>query len=84
MHGLCITMRHSVSIQGEIGKEVEAMAEEDRSISEFCARAAESYLKRIRRRRAIDELDRRAGIIEAHGDLDEALGDIRQEDPELP
>lgn len=78
-------MRHSVSIRDEIGEEVEAMAEkEGLSISEFYARAAESYLKRIRRRRAIDELDRRAGTIDAHGDLEEALGDIQQDDPERP
>lgn len=61
------------------------MAEEEGlSISEFYARAAESYLKRIRRRRAIDELDRRAGTIDAHGDLDEALSHIRDDDPERP
>jgi len=78
-------MRHSVSIQDEIGKEVEAMAEEeDLSISEFYARAAESYLKRIRRRRAIDELDRRAGTINTHGDVDEALSSIREDDSEHP
>ncbi len=78
-------MRHSVSIQDEIGKEVEAMAEEeDLSISEFYARAAESYLKRLRRRRAIDELDRRAGTINAHGDVNEALSSIREDDPERP
>lgn len=78
-------MRHSVSIQDEIGEEVEAMAEEEGlSVSEFYARAAESYLKRLRRRRAIDELDRRAGTIDAHGDLEEALDDIRRNDPEHP
>lgn len=73
-------MRHSVSIRDEIGEEVERIAEEeDLSISEFYARAAESYLKRLRRRRAIDELDRQAGAIDTHGDLDEALGDIRDD-----
>lgn len=78
-------MRHSVSIRDEIGKKVEAMAEEEGlSVSEFYARAAEAHLKRIRRRRAIDELDRRAGSIDIHGDLDEALGDIRDDDPERP
>lgn len=78
-------MRHSVSIRDEIGEEVEAMAEEEGlSVSEFYARAAESYLKRLRRRRAIDELDQRAGTIEAHGDLEEALDDIREDDPERP
>jgi metal-responsive CopG/Arc/MetJ family transcriptional regulator len=71
-------MRHSVSIRDEIGEEVEAVAEEEGlSISEFYARAAESYLKHIHRRRAIDELDRRAGSVEAHGDL-------RQDDPGRP
>ena len=78
-------MRHSVSIRDEIGEEVEEMAEEEGlSISEFYARAAESYLKRVRRRHAIDDLERRAGTIEARGNLDEALGDIRQDDPERP
>jgi len=75
-------MRHSVSIRDEVGEEVETVAEEKGlSISEFYARAAESYLKRIRRRRAIDELDRRACTIDAHGDLNEALGEIREDDP---
>ena len=51
-------MRHSVSIREEIGHEVEAVAEEEGiSISEFYARAAEAHLQRIRRRRAIQELD---------------------------
>lgn len=78
-------MRHSVSIRDEIGEEVEALAEEEGlSISEFYAQAAESYLKRLRRRRAIDELDRRAGAIDTHGDLDEALSDIREDDPGRP
>lgn len=78
-------MRHSVSIRDEIGKEVEAVAEEKGlSISEFYAQAAEAHLKRIRRRRAIDELDRRAGEVELHGDLDGALSDIREDDPERP
>lgn len=76
-------MRHSVSIREEIGKEVEAVAEEKGlSISEFYTQAAEEHLKRIRRRRAIDELDRRAGSVEVQGDLDEALDDIRRDDPE--
>jgi len=75
-------MRHSVSIQDETGEAVEAVAnEEGLSISEFYARAAEAYLKRIRRRRAVEELDQRAGTIELHGNLDEALRDIREEDP---
>ncbi len=78
-------MRHSVSIREEIGTEIEAVAEEEGiSISEFYARAAEEHLQRIRRRRAIQELDRRAGTIDAHGDLDEALRDIREGDPERP
>lgn len=78
-------MRHSVSIRDEIGEEVETVAEEEGlSISEFYARAAEAYLKRLRRRQAIDELDRRAGTIDAHGDLDEALSDIREDDPGRP
>ncbi|MFP4228172.1 MAG: hypothetical protein ACLFTE_05000 [Salinivenus sp.] len=74
-----------MSIRDEVGEKVETVAEEEGlSISEFYARAAESYLKRLRRRRAIDELDRRAGAIDAHGDLNEALGDIRENDPERP
>lgn len=78
-------MRHSVSIRDEVGEEVETVAEEEGlSISEFYTRAAKAHLKRIRRRRAIKELDRRAGTIESHGDLDEALGDIREEDSERP
>jgi metal-responsive CopG/Arc/MetJ family transcriptional regulator len=78
-------MRHSVSIRDEIGKEVEAVAEEEGlSISEFYARAAESYLKRIRRRRAVDELDRRAGTIELRGDLEDVLGEMRRDDSERP
>jgi len=78
-------MRHSVSIRDEVGEEVEAVAEEEGlSISEFYARAAESYMKRLRRRRAIDELDRRAGMVDAHGDLNQVLGDIRKDDPERP
>jgi metal-responsive CopG/Arc/MetJ family transcriptional regulator len=78
-------MRHSVSIRDEIGKEVESVAEEEGlSISEFYARAAESYLKRIRRRRAVDELDRRAGTIELRGDLDDILGEMRRDDSERP
>lgn len=76
-------MRHSVSIRDEIGEEVEAIAEEeDLSISEFYVRAAEAHLKRIRRRRAIHELDRRAGAVDLHGDFDEALDAIREDDPE--
>lgn len=78
-------MRHSVSIREEIGEEVEAMAEEEGlSISEFYARAAESYLKRLRRRRAINDLERQAGTIDVHNDLDEALSEIRDDDPERP
>lgn len=78
-------MRHSVSIRDEIGKEVESVAEEEGlSISEFYARAAESYLKRIRRRRAVDELDRRAGTIELRGDLDDILGEMRRDGSERP
>lgn len=78
-------MRHSVSIRDEIGKAVESVAEEEGlSVSEFYARAAEAHLEHIRRRRAIDELDRRAGSIDAHGDLDEALGEMRKDDPESP
>lgn len=78
-------MRHSVSIRDEIGEAVETVADEEGlSISEFYVRAAETYLKRIRRRRAIDELDRRSGTIEAQEDLDEALRDIREEDPGRP
>lgn len=78
-------MRHSVSIRDEIGEAVETVADEEGlSISEFYVRAAEAYLKRIRRRRAIDELDRRSGTIEAQEDLDEALRDIREEDPGRP
>lgn len=78
-------MRHSVSIREEIGEEVEAMAEEEGlSISEFYARAAESYLKRLRRRRAINDFERRAGTIDVHNDLDEALSEIRDDDPERP
>lgn len=78
-------MRHSVSIRDEVGEEVEAVAEEEvLSISEFYARAAESYLKGIRRRRAIDEIERRAGSVDAHDDLDEALSDIREGNPECP
>ena len=78
-------MRHSVSIRDEIGEEVEAVAkEEGLSISEFYARAAEAHLRRIRRCRAIEELDRRAGTAELHGSLGEALGEIRQDDPERP
>ncbi len=75
-------MRHSVSIRDEIGEAAEAVADEEGlSISEFYARAAKAYLKRIRRRRAIDDLDRRTGTIEVQGDLDKVLRDIREEDP---
>jgi len=78
-------MRHSVSIDEEIGKEVEAVAEEEGlSISEFYARAAEERLKRVRQRRAIEELDRRAGQVEAHSDVNQALEEIRKEDTERP
>lgn len=78
-------MRHSVSIREEIGKEVEAVAEEEGlSISEFYARAAEKQLKRIRRRRAIEDLDRRAGTVDVHGDLGEELRQMRQDDAERP
>lgn len=78
-------MRHSVSIRDEVGKEVEAVAEEEGiSISEFYARAAEERLRRIRQRRAIEELDRRAGHIEAHGDIGRALEEIREADAERP
>lgn len=78
-------MRHSVSIHDEIGEEIEVVAEEEGfSISEFYARAAEAYLKQIRQRRAIDELDRRAGSVDLHGDLDESLSDIRKDDSERP
>jgi metal-responsive CopG/Arc/MetJ family transcriptional regulator len=78
-------MRHSVSIDEEIGKEVEAVAKEEGiSISEFCTRAAEQQLKRVRQRRAIEELDRRAGQVEAHGDIDQALEEIREKDTERP
>lgn len=76
-------MRHTVSIRDDIGQEIERVAnEEGISISEFYARAAEERLKQIRRRRAIEAFDRRAGTIEIHGDFDEALRKIRQEDPE--
>ena len=78
-------MRHSVSIRDEIGREVESVAEEEGlSISEFYARAAEAHLERIRRRRAVDELDRRAGTIELRGDLDDILGEMRRDDSERP
>lgn len=78
-------MRHSVSIRDEIGEEVEQAAEEEGlSISEFYARAAEAHLKRIRRRRAVEELERRAGEVQLHGNLDEALGDVRRDDPDRP
>lgn len=78
-------MRHSVSIREEIGKEVEAVAEEEGlSISEFYARAAEKQLKRIRRRRAIEDLDRRAGTVDVHGNLGEELRQMRQDDAERP
>lgn len=78
-------MRHSVSIREEVGKEVESVAEEEGlSISEFYARAAEAHLERIRQRRAVDELDRRAGAIECQGDLDDALHEIRRGDSERP
>lgn len=78
-------MRHSVSIREEIGKEVEAVAEEEGiSISEFYARAAEDRLRRVRQRRAIEQLDRRAGQVNAHGDIDQALEEIREADAERP
>lgn len=78
-------MRHSVSIRDELGKEVESVAEEEGlSISEFYARAAEAHLERIRRRRAVDELDRRAGSIELRGDLEDVLGEMRRDDSERP
>jgi len=78
-------MRHSVSIRDEIGKEVESVAEEEGlSISEFYALAAEAHLERIRRRRAVDELDRRAGTIELRGDLEDVLGEMRRDDSERP
>jgi metal-responsive CopG/Arc/MetJ family transcriptional regulator len=78
-------MRHSVSIRDEIGREVESVAEEEGlSISEFYARAAEAHLERIRRRRAVDELDRRAGTIELRGDLEDVLGEMRRDDSERP
>jgi metal-responsive CopG/Arc/MetJ family transcriptional regulator len=78
-------MRHSVSIDEEIGKEVEAVAEEEGiSISEFYTRAAEQQLKRVRQRRAIEELDRRAGQVEAYGDIDQALEEVREEGTERP
>ncbi|WP_263840782.1 hypothetical protein [Salinibacter sp.] len=41
-------------------------------------------MKRLRRCRAIDELDRRAGMVDAHGDLNQVLSDIRKDDPERP
>ena len=78
-------MRHSVSIREEIGKEVEAVAEDEGiSISEFYARAAEQRLRRVRQRRAIEQLDRRAGHVDADGDIDQALEDIREADIERP
>jgi len=78
-------MRHSVSIREDIGKEVEAVAEEEGlSVSEFYARAAEAHLERIRRRRAVDELDRRAGTIDLREDLDDVLGEMRRQDAERP
>lgn len=71
-------MRHSVSIRDEIGRAVESAAEEEGlSISEFYARAAEEHLRQIRRRRAIQDLDRRAGTIDIHGNLEDALSEMR-------
>jgi metal-responsive CopG/Arc/MetJ family transcriptional regulator len=78
-------MRHSVSIQDEVGEAIEAAAEEEGiSISEFYARAAEEHLKRLRRRRAIEGLDRRAGTIDVHGDIEEELDRVRDDDTERP
>lgn len=71
-------MRHSVPIRDDLGTAVEAAAEEEGiSISEFYTRAAEEYLKRLRRRRAIEELDRRAGTVDVHGDIEEELDRVR-------
>jgi hypothetical protein len=78
-------MRHSVSIQDDVGRAVEAAAEEEGiSISEFYARAAEAHLKRLRRRRAIEDLDRRAGAVDVHGDIEEELARVRDDDAERP
>lgn len=75
-------MRHSVTIDDEIGKQVEdADKEEDISISEFSARAAEERVRQFRRRKIIQEFDRRAGTIEAHEDLDAAIKEMRADDP---
>jgi hypothetical protein len=74
-----------VSIREEIGKAVEKVAEEEGiSVSEFYTRAAEDRLRRIRQRRAIEDLDRRAGQIDAEGDVDQALEDVRGTDPQRP
>lgn len=75
-------MRHSVTIDEEIGKQVEdAAREQGISISEFYARAAEERVRQFRRRKIIEEFDRRAGKIEAHEDLDAAIKEMRADDP---
>jgi len=75
-------MRHSVTIDDEIGKQVEdAAREQDISISEFYARAAEERVRQLHRRKIIEAFDRRAGTIEAHEDLDAAIKEMRADDP---
>jgi hypothetical protein len=73
-------MQHEITVPDEIGRAVEAFAEEEGlSVSEFYAEAAKKHLQRLRRQRAAKELKRRAGTIEFHGDVDEALREIREE-----
>jgi len=73
-------MEPEITVPDEIGKAVEAFAEkEGLSVSEFYTEAAKKHLQRLRRQRAIKELERRAGTIEFHGDVEEALREIREE-----
>lgn len=78
-------MRVTVSIDDEIGREVEQAAQEEGiSVSAYYARAAEELLKRRRRQQAARALLDAEGTIEYKGDIQADLDEMRQDDPNRP
>lgn len=78
-------MRVTVSIDDEIGREVEQAADEEGiSVSAYYAQAAEQLLKQRRRQQAARKLLDAEGTIEYHGDIRTDLDHMRQDDSDRP
>lgn len=69
-----MTMRLSISIEDEIGREARKLAEErSQSVSGFFAEAVETYIEELRRRMAAERLGRLADEMSPAADAVEKL-----------